>query len=188
MRVAALKQMIESRFAWALDYDPKNPDHKYWFWYRSVEKEEPRLGVRAEEPGAEKELTLGIGPRIYRTYQLLDAFLDRSPRGSVVEFLMAHPGQKECVRRIQTMGATAFGEIQANLWHRDMKPMHLLRTKLSFFGASRFDPKSDRWVRVTLFQGAPLFGELFSDHGADRARLAALDDWSFPVEPDSDAL
>jgi hypothetical protein len=188
MKAVALKRMIESGFAWALEYDPKNPDHKYWFWYRSVEKEEPRLGVRAEEPGAEKELTLGIGPRIYRTYQLLDAFLDRSPRGSVVEFLMAHPGQKECVRRIQTMGATAFGEIQANLWHRDMKPMHLLRTKLSFFGASRFDPKSDRWVRVTLFQGAPLFGELFSDHGADRARLAALDDWSFPVEPDSDAL
>ncbi|MCL7945500.1 hypothetical protein [Marinobacter sp. ATCH36] len=188
MKATALKQMIENRFAWALDYDPKNPDHKYWFWYRSVEKEEPRLGVRAEEPGAEKELPLAIGPRIYRTYQLLDAFLDRSPRGSVVEFLMAHPGQKECVRRIQTMGATPYGEIQANLWHRDMKPMHLLRTKLSFFGASRFDPKSDRWVRVTLFQGAPLFRELFSDHGADMARLAALDDWSFPVEPDSDSL
>jgi hypothetical protein len=188
MRAAALKQMIESRFAWALDYDPKDPDQKYWFWYRSVEKEEPRLGVRAEEHGAEKELPLAIGPRIHRTYQLLDAFLDRSPRGSVVEFLMAHPGQKECVRRIQTMGATSYGEIQANLWHRDMKPMHLLRTKLSFFGASRFDPKSDRWVRVTLFQGAPLFCELFSDHGTDKARLAALDDWSFPVEPDPASL
>jgi hypothetical protein len=188
MRVAALKQMIESRFAWALDYDPKNPDHHYWFWYRSVEKEEPRLGVRSDEHGAEKELSLAIGPRIHRTYQLLDAFLDRSPRGSVVEFLMAHPGQKECVRRIQTMGATPYGEIQANLWHRGMKPMHLLRTKLSFFGASRFDPKSDRWVRVTLFQGAPLFCELFSDHGTDKERLAALDDWSFPVEPDSDLL
>lgn len=188
MRAVALKQMIESRFAWALDYDPKNPDHKYWFWYRSAEKEEPRLGVRTQEPGAEKELSLAIGPRVHRTYQLLDAFLDRSPRGSVVEFLMAHPGQKECVRRIQTMGTTPYGEIQANLWHRDMKPMHLLRTKLSFFGASRFDPKSDRWVRVTLFQGAPLFSELFSDHGTDKARLTSLDDWSFPVEPDPDSL
>jgi hypothetical protein len=186
-RAATLKQEIETRFAWALDYDPKNPDHQYWFWYRSVEKEEPRLGVRSAEPGAEKEMPLAIGPRIYRTHQLLDAFLDRTPRGSVVEFLMAHPRQKECVRRIQTMAATPYGEIQANLWHRDMKPMHLLRTKLSFFGASRFDPKSDRWVRVTLFQGAPLFCELFSDHGTDKARLAELDDWSFPVEPDLDA-
>lgn len=188
MRAATLKREIETRFAWALDYDPKNPDHRYWFWYRSVEKEEPRLGVRSEEPGAEKEMPLAIGPRIYRTHQLLDAFLDRAPRGSVVEFLMAHPRQKECVRRIQTMAATPYAEIQANLWHRDMKPMHLLRTKLSFFGASRFDPKSDRWVRVTLFQGAPLFCELFSDDGTDKARLAELDDWSFPVEPDLDAI
>lgn len=188
VKAAALKQTIETRFAWALDYDPKNPEHRHWFWYRSAEKEEPRLGVRAEEPGAEKEMQLAMGPRIHRTHQLLDAFLDRSPRGSVVEFLLAHPGQKECVRRIQTMGATPYGEIRANLWHRDMKPMHLLRTKLSFFGASRFDPKSDRWVRVTLFQGAPLFCELFSDHGTDKARLTALDDWSFPVEPDLNAL
>ncbi|MFN2361785.1 MAG: hypothetical protein ABR522_12000, partial [Marinobacter sp.] len=75
VRAVTLKQMIEARFAWALDYDPKNPDHNYWFWYRSVEKEEPRLGVRAEEPGAEKELPLAIGPRIHRTHQLLDAFL-----------------------------------------------------------------------------------------------------------------
>lgn len=90
---------------------------------------------------------------------------------------MAYPQQKECVRRIQTMAATPYGEIQGNLWHRDMKPMHLLRTKLSFFGSSRFDPKSDRWVRVTLFQGAPLFCELFSDPGADKARLAELDNW-----------
>lgn len=188
IRAAALKQMIESRFAWALDYDPKNPDHRYWFWYRSAEKEEPRLGIRDQEAGSEREMPLAIGPRIHRTHQLLDAFLDRSPRGSVVEFLMAHPGQKDCVRRIQTMGTTPYGEIRANLWHRDMKPMHLLRTKLSFFGASRFDPKSDRWVRVTLFQGAPLFCELFSDHGTDKTRLAALDDWSFAVEPAWDAL
>lgn len=188
VRASVLKQSIEQRFAWALDYDPKNPDHRYWFWYRSAEKEEPRLGVRTEEPGADREMQLAMGPRIHRTHQLLDAFLDRSPRGSVVEFLLAHPGQKECVRRIQTMAATPYGEIQANLWHRGMKPMHLLRTKLSFFGASRFDPKSDRWVRVTLFQGAPLFCELFSDHGTDEDRLAALDDWSFPVEPDMSAL
>lgn len=187
MRAVTLKQHIETRFAWALDYDPEDPDHQYWFWYRSAEKEEPRLGVRSTEPGVEKEMPLAIGPRIYRTHQLLDAFLDRCPRGSVVEFLMAHPRQKECVRRIQTMANTPYGEIQANLWHRDMKPIHLLRTKLSFFGASRFDPKSDRWVRVTLFQGAPLFCELFSDHGTDKARLAELDDWSFPVQPDLDA-
>ena len=92
---------------------------------------------------------------------------------------MAHPEQKECVRRIQTIGQTPYGEIRANLWHRDMKPMHLLRTKLSFFGASRFDPKSDRWVRITLFQGAPLPRELNNPNYSPEQ----LDDWGFPVEP-----
>jgi hypothetical protein len=30
-----------------------------------------------------------------------------------------------------------------------------LRCKLSFFGASRFDPKSDRWVRISMYADAP---------------------------------
>jgi hypothetical protein len=36
-----------------------------------------------------------------------------------------------------------------------MLPIDLLRCKLAFFGATRFDPRSDRWVRISLFQGAP---------------------------------
>jgi hypothetical protein len=108
--------------------------------------------------------------------------LEENPNAIVVEFLMAHPEQKECVRRIQTIGQTPYGEIRANLWHRDMKPMHLLRTKLSFFGASRFDPKSDRWVRITLFQGAPLPRELNNPNCSPEQ----LDDWGFPVEPPLD--
>ena len=40
------------------------------------------------------------------------------------------------VRRIQTMAATRYGEIRANLLDRDVLPMHLLRCKLSFFGVS----------------------------------------------------
>lgn len=179
MRVERLQALIETHFDWALEYDEQSADDNYWFWYRSVEKEEPRLGVRASEQGADRELSVAIGPRICRCYHLLRDFAATHPRALVVEFLLAHPGQKECVRRIQTMAATAYGEIRANLWHRSMKPMHLLRTKLSFFGASRFDPKSDRWVRVTLFQGAPLVSDL-----RDPAQTAeALDDWSFPLEP-----
>ena len=49
--------------------------------------------------------------------------------------------------------------------------MHLLRCKLSQFGAIRFDPRSDRWVRVTLFQGAPLADEVHDG------------EWLFPVMP-----
>ena len=39
----------------------------------------------------------------------------------------------------------------------------MLRFKLSFFGATKFDPKSDLWTRITLAQGAPLFDELYSE-------------------------
>jgi hypothetical protein len=46
----------------------------------------------------------------------------------------------------------------------------MLRCKLSYFGAAKFDPKSDRWVRITLAQGAPLFDE-----------LDGRDDWWLPV-------
>ena len=30
------------------------------------------------------------------------------------------------------------------------------KNSLIFFGAVKFDPKSERWLRITLFQGAPL--------------------------------
>ena len=46
----------------------------------------------------------------------------------------------------------------------------MLRGKLAMLGASRFDPKSLLWTRVTFFQGAPLADEL--------ARPDA-DDWAF---------
>ncbi|OHY82012.1 hypothetical protein [Marinobacter sp. AC-23] len=179
MKAWQLRDLINEKFDWALSYREDCPDDNYWFWYRSVEKEEPRLGVRGTESGAEKESALAIGPRISRCYGKLERFLAHNPNAIVVDFLLAHPEQKECVRRIQTIGDTPYGEIRANLWHRDMKPMHLLRTKLSFFGASRFDPKSDRWVRITLFQGAPLPWELSNPN----LSLQQLDDWGFPLEP-----
>ncbi|KKN52971.1 hypothetical protein LCGC14_0606930, partial [marine sediment metagenome] len=183
MKARQLRDLITDKFGWALSYRENCPEDNYWFWYRSAEKEEPRLGIRANESGAEKEAALAIGPRISRCHAKLESFLERSPSAMVVEFLMAHPEQKECVRRIQTLGETPYGEIRANLWHRDMKPMHLLRTKLSFFGASRFDPKSDRWVRITLFQGAPLAFELNSPQRSPEQ----LDDWGFPLEPHLDS-
>lgn len=179
MKTQKFKELIENNFDWALQYQEDCSEDNYWFWYRSAEKEEPRLGIRSKESGSEKETALAIGPRISRCYTRLSEYLEDNPSSMVVEFLLQYPQQKEIVRRIQTMANTAYGEIRANLWHRNMKPMHLLRTKLSFFGASRFDPKSDRWVRITLFQGAPLSEELNNT----ALSLEQLDDWGFPIEP-----
>ncbi len=69
MPLIQLKQIIETQFDWALSQDLAEPDERYWFWYRSVEKEEPRLGVRGVDPGVEKELSLAIGPRVQEVVQ-----------------------------------------------------------------------------------------------------------------------
>jgi hypothetical protein len=40
----------------------------------------------------------------------------------------------------------------------------MLRAKLSFFGVTRFDPRSDRWVRVNMYAGAPYPPELTAEN------------------------
>ena len=179
MPLIQLKQLIETYLDWALQVDLTSSDERYWFWYRSIEKEEPRLGIRGVDEGEEKELSIAIGPRVQRIHATLDAHLQQDPAALTIDFLMANPRDSDIVRRIQTMAGSAYGEIRANLWHREMKPMHLLRAKLSFLGAQRFDPKGDRWVRVTFFQGAPLIAEL----NAEPVDLVDFDDWSFALAP-----
>ncbi|SDN56171.1 hypothetical protein [Vreelandella arcis] len=179
MPLIRLRQLMETYYGWALEQDYTSHDGAYWFWYRSTEKEEPRLGIRHQEPGVEKEVPIAMGPRVAHSHAAVCVYLEELPRAKVVDFLLAKPRHKEIIRRVQTLVKATYGDIHANLWHREMKPMHLLRAKLAFFGASRFDPKSDRWVRITLFQGAPLVEEL----NAEPEDLAHFDDWSFPLEP-----
>lgn len=175
MPLDELIDLIECHYDWALAVDFERDDAQYYFWYRSADKEEPRLGVRAEEPGADREMPLDIARQVRRCHDILQKYRQANGgRTPVVEFLIDHPGQRSIVRRIQTMSRTVMGEIRANLLDREMLPMHLLRCKLSFFGATKFDPRSSRWVRITLFQGAPLLediGESFED------------DWFMPVMP-----
>lgn len=174
MPLAQLRELIERQYAWALAYDFSNVEAEHFFWYRSAEKEEPRLGMRAEEPGAEKEMQLGIARNIQRCHAALVEHLREQPQALTAHFLIAQPAFKGTVRRLQGMAHTTYGEIRANLLAQDMLPIHLLRCKLAFFGAGKFDPKSSRWVRITLFQGAPLVGDIGQPFE---------DDWNFAVMP-----
>ncbi len=164
---AELRRDIESHYSWALRTDYSQPTQHARFWYVSEEKLEPRLGERLTEPGAEKELPLAIGRDVAALY----ADLDKAAHSvSVAEFLHANPHHRHAVRRIQTVGHLPYAEIRDNLISAHLRPVDLLRCKLSFFGANKFDPKSDRWVRITMYQHAP-----FPDELAHRE----ADDWIY---------
>jgi len=176
MLVSELLEIIEDKYDWALAIDFSKYESKGVFWYRSEEKMEPRLGQTNIDMGMEKEMPLGIGRLVRECYDLLQHYNTISPEQNVAHFIMQCPNHSGIVARIQTMAQSRYGDIRENLVHSDVLPIYLLRCKLSFFGVSKFDPRSRLWVRNTMFQGAPLI----SDFG--NADMAA-DDWQFPIKP-----
>jgi hypothetical protein len=170
MPLERLREIIESRCQWALAVDYDEPDNRARFWYTSAEKLEPRVGERFHEPGAEYELPLAIGSDIKATY----ATLQTSDDGTTAEFLLAHPEHRHTVRRLQNLATHPYAEIQDNLISADMLPIDILRCKLSFFGATKFDPRSDRWVRICMYQDAPFPNEWLEPAESTHTDPAAL--------------
>jgi hypothetical protein len=166
--VSDLISLLQQRYQWALDIDFYQPLNNYWFWYRSKDKEEPRIGIRGQEAGEEKELALDIARQVFFLYQELQR---SSPQETLATFLLKQPQYRAIARRTWTLGQCAMGDIQINILDQSTQPIHLLRCKLAMFGATKFDPRSDRWLRVTFFQGAPLSDELHPD------------EWLFPLLP-----
>ncbi len=171
MTLDELEALIERSYGWALHVDYADRAARHFFWYRSAEKDEPRLGERFSEPGAECELPLGIGLMAAALHGELAGLPPEQRSTSVGEFLLAHPRWRGILRRIQSLANLPYAEIHDNLLGRQCLPVDLLRCKLSIFGAGKFDPKSDRWTRITLFQGAPTIEALGQ---------ADADDWAFP--------
>lgn len=169
MRCDALKALVEDVFGWALRVDFAETEETRRFWYVSEEKLEPRLGDRYAEPGADREQPLDIARQAQSLHQ---ALIEAPGDETTASLLMRRPDLRMVAKRVQSAPFYPYAEIQDNLIAADCLPIDMLRCKLSFFGATKFDPKSDLWTRVTLFQGAPGFDEI----GATDA-----DDWSFPV-------
>jgi hypothetical protein len=163
---AALRAQIDAHFKWALGPDYDTPGDSGQFWYVSEAKQEPRLGLRFEEEGAALETPLDIGRRVKALHE--DIGVSDEP---VSTFLSSYPEHALAVFRVQMGGAYPYAEIHDNLIATTCLPIDMLRCKLSFFGASKFDPKSDRWTRITLCQGAPLPEDMPQN----------ADDWWLPV-------
>ncbi len=174
MRLSQLSALLTEHYSWVDENVPDDRDSDAQFWYVSAAKLEPRLGLRYEEPGAECEMPFNI-PAYIRALQARLVLCDETQ--TVASFLLACPEHRHIIRRVQSIAFHPYGEIRDNLVAASCRPIDLLRCKLSFFGAGKFDPKSDKWTRITLYQGAPTADQLASGHVDD------LDDWLFALAP-----
>ena len=166
-------QIIKENYKWALNIDISSSDENYFFWYTSQAKLEPRLGVTLKDDGYQKQLPFDISHQVQKALKILMK-LPENMTGS--EAMINHPEIRNIIRRIIINKTSPYSEIQDNLVGRDMRPIDILRCKLSFFGASKYDPKSDLWTRITLFQGAPLPHQLQDEKACD---------WLFPYLSDA---
>jgi hypothetical protein len=157
MTCGMLREAIERDYRWVQRFDFAAREADARFWYVSEEKLEPRLGERRDEEGAEKEQPLAVA----RDVAALAGVLGAEPAGmTVAAFLMLRPEWRHVVRRVQIAAGRPYAEVRDNLIGASMRPVDLLRAKLAFFGASRFDPRSDRWLRISLFADAPFPEEI----------------------------
>ena len=164
MTVETLQGLIRAHYGWALDLNLSEPDETALVWYVSEEKSEPRLGDRTGPRNERQEMPHHIAAKIQ---ELVDDMKSFDNQTLLAEVLIGFPNHRDIVRRVQTIARHPFGEIHDNLVAKSVRPIDLLRCKLAFFGASKFDPRSDRWTRITLFQGAPTAKDLSIDTAGD---------------------
>ena len=165
--IGDLKKIINDKYSWIKNIDFNNKDSNYLFWYVSAAKLEPRLGERYNEQGSELEQNLGIAKMVN---DLFKEIKNVDENQLICEFLLVRPKYRGIVKRIQSLKNYPYSEVQDNVLDRKTIPIDMLRFKLSFFGANRYDPKSDRWLRVSFFSGAPYLSDLNNKN---------VDEWGF---------
>ena len=156
-KISELKIILENNYKSIIDIDFKEKNSTANFWFISKNKEEPRVANRYEEHGSELEQPLAIARD---TKQLYEKVLKAKQSDTVAEFLLNNDDVRHVVRRAFIVDRFPYSEIQDNIIGASLVPIDMLRLKLSFFGAVKFDPKSDKWLRINMYQGAPLPHEM----------------------------
>ena len=155
--VSELKTILENKYSKILNIDFTKKENNQNFWFISKNKEEPRLANRFEENGSELEQPLAIARDISKLYESLSHHKNSS---TIDKFLVNNLDLRHVVRRAFIIEKLPYSEIQDNTIGASTIPIDMLRLKLSFFGALKFDPRSDKWLRICMFQGAPLPAQL----------------------------
>ena len=151
--VEELQIIIKNKYPNILDINFEKKENNQNFWFISKNKEEPRLADRFEEHGSELEQPLAIARDIKKLYEKL---LSEKNNLTIAQFLSSNSELRHVVRRAFIVEKFPYSEIQDNTIGKSIVPIDMLRLKLSFFGALKFDPRSDKWLRICMFQGAPL--------------------------------
>jgi len=155
--VADLREILETKYQEILKIDFSKKKNNQNFWFISKNKEEPRFANRFEENGSDLEQPLAIARDIKKLYEALSVAKNSS---TIDKFLINNNELRHVVRRAFIIEKFPYSEIQDNIIGQSLIPIDMLRLKLSFFGALKFDPRSDKWLRICMFQGAPLPDEL----------------------------
>ena len=155
--ISDLRNILENKYKEIIKIDFSKKENNQNFWFISKNKEEPRIANRYEEQGHELEQPLAIARDIKKLYQKIFTEKNSLPIG---KFLINNNELRHVVRRAFIVEKFPYAEIQDNIIGSKLVPIDMLRLKLSFFGAMKFDPRSDKWLRITMFQGAPLAKEL----------------------------
>ena len=151
--VLELRDILESKYKEILKIDFSKSENNQNFWFISKNKEEPRLADRFVEKGSDLEQPLAIARDIHKLYEALSVSKNSS---TIDKFLSRNNHLRHVVRRAFIVEKFPYSEIQDNTISKSAVPIDMLRLKLSFFGAVKFDPRSDKWLRICMFQGAPL--------------------------------
>jgi hypothetical protein len=173
MSLRRLRELVRGDYAWAfrLDLDADPADR--FIWYKSVNAEEPRRGLRREVG----DDVVNLGLDLPRLIVALDRDLaGADPAASVARFLLAHPQHRAVVTRVQALAGTAFHSPHADIMSPDYVPAHLTRLlNIGLHGIDKTRDFLDRNLRGVMFHGAPT--------PADLASGAADDHWFYPAEP-----
>ena len=161
--VSDLKTILVEKYSEILKIDFLKKENQLNFWFISKNKEEPRLANRFDEVGSDLEQPLAIARDIKKLYDVIKLSKNNL---KISEFLSQNSDLRHVVRRAFIVEKFPYSEIQDNTIGKEIIPIDMLRLKLSFFGALKFDPRSDKWLRICMFQGAPLPEQLknYNEH------------------------
>ena len=139
-KVGELKRIIEKRYSNILSINFDKKENLKKFWFISKNKEEPRIANRFEEQGSNLEQPLAIARDIKKLHEKL---LLQNDDQTIDHFLVYNSDLRHVVRRAFIIEKFPYSEIQDNTISEKVMPIDMLRLKLSFFGAVKFDPRSE---------------------------------------------